>query len=92
MTVLFTVCGRAGSIGQEIDRNIFVAKVCEKLIRFGENISDRSYLYYYRKNDIFGEALFKIYTDRELFVLAKKKCKVLFYKKQRKQLYFRLLR
>ena len=36
-------------------------------------------LYYYRKNDIFGEALFKIYMNRELFVLAKKKCKVLFY-------------
>ena len=36
-------------------------------------------LYYYRKNDIFGESLFKIYMNRELFVLAKKKCKVLFY-------------
>ena len=36
-------------------------------------------LYYYRKNDIFGEALFKIYMDRELFVIAKKKCRVLFY-------------
>lgn len=40
---------------------------------------NKKILYYYRKNDIFGEALFKIYTDRELFVLAKKKCKVLFY-------------
>ena len=37
------------------------------------------FLYYYKKNDIFGESLFKIYVDRELFVLAKKKCKVLFY-------------
>lgn len=40
---------------------------------------NKKILYYYRKNDIFGEALFKIYVDRELFVLAKKKCKVLFF-------------
>jgi len=40
---------------------------------------NKKILYYYRKNEIFGEALFKIYMDRELFVLAKKKCKVLFY-------------
>lgn len=40
---------------------------------------NKKILYYYRKNDIFGEALFKIYVDRELFVIAKKKCKVLFY-------------
>ena len=40
---------------------------------------NKKILYYYRKNDIFGECLFKIYVDRELFVLAKKKCKVLFY-------------
>lgn len=40
---------------------------------------NKKILYYYKKNDIFGEALFKIYVDRELFVLAKKKCKVLFY-------------
>lgn len=40
---------------------------------------NKKILYYYRKNDIFGEALFKVYTDRELFVLAKKKCKVLLY-------------
>jgi len=40
---------------------------------------NKKIIYYYRKNDIFGEALFKIYVDRELFVLAKKKCKVLFY-------------
>ena len=44
------LCGRAGSLGKEIDRNIFVARVCEKLIQFGANISDRSYLDYYRKN------------------------------------------
>ena len=40
---------------------------------------NKKILYYYRKNDIFGESLFKIYMDRELFVLAKKKCTVLFY-------------
>ncbi|MBQ9298498.1 MAG: Crp/Fnr family transcriptional regulator [Clostridia bacterium] len=40
---------------------------------------NKKILYYYMKNDIFGESLFKIYMDRELFVLAKKKCKVLFY-------------
>lgn len=40
---------------------------------------NKKIVYYYKKNDIFGEALFKIYVDRELFVMAKKKCKVLFY-------------
>lgn len=40
---------------------------------------NKKILYYYQKNDIFGEALFKIYMDRELFVLAKTKSKVLFY-------------
>lgn len=40
---------------------------------------NRKIIYFYRKNDTFGEALFKIYTDREYFVIAKKKCKVLFY-------------
>ena len=35
---------------------------------------NKKFLYYYRKNDIFGEALFKVYINRELFVLAKKKC------------------
>lgn len=40
---------------------------------------NKKILYYYKKNDIFGEALFKIYMNRELFVLAKKKCKILIY-------------
>ncbi len=40
---------------------------------------NKKILYYYKKYDAFGEALFKIYTDREMFVLAKKKSKVLFY-------------
>ena len=40
---------------------------------------NRKIIYFYKKNDTFGEALFKIYMDREFFVIAKKKCKVLFY-------------
>ena len=40
---------------------------------------NKKILYYYKKNDIFGEALFKVHMNKELFVLAKKKCKVLFY-------------
>lgn len=49
-----------------------------QLVTFDKN-GNKKILYYYRKNDIFGEALFKVYTDTELFVLAKKKCTVLFY-------------
>lgn len=44
-----------------------------------DNNGNKKILYYYQQNDVFGEAFFKIYTDRELFVLAKKKSKVLFY-------------
>ena len=40
---------------------------------------NKQILYYYKKNDIFGEALFKVYMNKELFVLAKKKCRVMFY-------------
>ena len=40
---------------------------------------NRKIIYFYKKNDIFGESLFKIYMDREFFVIAKKKSKVLFY-------------
>lgn len=40
---------------------------------------NRKIIYFYKKNDTFGEALFKLHTDREFFVMAKKKCKVLFY-------------
>lgn len=49
-----------------------------QLITFDKE-GNKKILYYYQKNDIFGEALFKIYTNKELFVLAKKKSKVLFY-------------
>lgn len=40
---------RAGSLGEEIDRDLFVAKVTQKLIAFSENVSDKSYLEYYKK-------------------------------------------
>lgn len=40
---------RAGSLGEEIDRNLFVAKVTEKMIAFAADIEDRTYLDYYRK-------------------------------------------
>ena len=40
---------RAGSLGEEIDRNIFVAKVTEKMIAFAADIENRTYLDYYRK-------------------------------------------
>ncbi len=49
-----------------------------QLITYDKN-GNKKILYYYKPNDIFGEALFKISMDRELFVLAKKKSKVLFY-------------
>lgn len=43
------VGARAGSLGEEIDRNIFVAKVTEKMIAFAADIENRAYLDYYRK-------------------------------------------
>ena len=49
-----------------------------QLITYDDN-GNKKIIYYYQPNDVFGEAFFKIYTNRELFVLAKKKCKVLFY-------------
>lgn len=49
-----------------------------QLVTYDDN-GNKKILYFYQANDVFGEAFFKIYTNRELFVLAKKKCKVLFY-------------
>ena len=43
-----------------------------------DNEGNRRIIYYLKKNDIFGEAFYKIHTDRELFVMAKKDCEVLF--------------
>lgn len=40
---------RAGSLGKEIDRNIFVVNVTKKMLAFASDIEDRSYLDYYRK-------------------------------------------
>ncbi len=40
---------RAGSLGREIDRNIFVAKVTKRMLAFASNIEDKSYLDYYKK-------------------------------------------
>ena len=48
-----------------------------QLVTYDKN-GTKKILYYYRKNDIFGEALFKVYTDRELFVLAKKNVRYCF--------------
>ena len=39
----------AGSLNTDIDKNVFVAKVAEKLFAFSRNTSDRTYLEYYRK-------------------------------------------
>ncbi|MDO5556202.1 MAG: Crp/Fnr family transcriptional regulator [Clostridia bacterium] len=38
---------------------------------------NRRIIYYFKENDIFGEAFYKIHTNRELFVVAKKDCEVL---------------
>ncbi len=38
---------------------------------------NRRIIYYFKKNDVFGEAFYKIHTNRELFVVAKKDCEVL---------------
>lgn len=43
------IASRAGSLGVEIDRENFVARIAKKLIDFSKNIDDKSYLDYYRK-------------------------------------------
>lgn len=43
------IASRAGSLGVEIDREIFVARIAKKLIDFSKNIDDKSYIDYYRK-------------------------------------------
>ena len=76
-------------IQEHIKRNsIFFTKGCliysygmkgkRKIVTYDKD-GNKKILYYYRKNDTFGEVFFKVYMNRELFVLAKKKCKVLFY-------------
>lgn len=54
---------RAGSLGVEIDRNIFVAKVSQRLISFSENVGDKAYLdYYRRKSCVIGKKI-KFYEN-----------------------------
>lgn len=62
---------RAGALGRDIDRNIFVAKVTEKLIDFSNNIGDRSYLDYYRKKScVIGRKIKYIENNIEHFAMA----------------------
>lgn len=49
-----------------------------QLITYDKN-GTKKILYYYKENDVFGEAMFDISSDKELYVLAKKKCIVLFF-------------
>lgn len=57
----------------------FILLEGEALLQTYDIDGNKKILYYYKKNDIFGEALFKIYINRELFVQAKTKCKVIFF-------------
>lgn len=53
----------AGSLNCEIDENIFVAKICKKLIGFSENMHDKSHLDYYRKNSCVIGKKIKFYEN-----------------------------
>jgi CRP-like cAMP-binding protein len=48
------------------------------LVRY-DNKGHQNIIYHYKKNDIFGEIFHRISTNRELFVLAKEDCEVLFF-------------
>ena len=48
------------------------------LIRYDLN-GNKTIIGHYRKNDVFGETFYPAKTNNELFVLAKKKCSVLFF-------------
>ncbi len=48
------------------------------LIRYDYN-GDKTIIGHFIQNDIFGEVFYPANTNNELFVLAKKNCKVLFY-------------
>lgn len=48
------------------------------LVRYDDS-GHQNIIYHYKKNDIFGEAFHKISTNRELFVLAKEDCEILFF-------------
>ena len=48
------------------------------LIRYDFN-GNKTIIGHFRKNDVFGETFYPAKTNNELFVLAKKKCSVLFF-------------
>lgn len=48
-----------------------------QLISYDKN-GNKKIIYFLNKNDIFGEALYKLPYNKALFVLAKQQCKVLF--------------
>ena len=48
------------------------------LIRYDFN-GNKTIIGHFRKNDVFGETFYPTKTNNELFVLAKKKCSVLFF-------------
>lgn len=59
------------------NRMCFILKGEAYLAKYDKD-GNRRIIYYLKENDIFGEAFYKIYTNRELFVMAKKDCEVLF--------------
>lgn len=59
------------------NRMCFLLKGEAFLARYDKD-GNRRIIYYLKENDIFGEALYKIYNNREIFVMAKKDCEVLF--------------
>lgn len=48
------------------------------LVRYDDK-GHQNIIYHYKQNDIFGEIFHKISTNRELFVLAKEDCEILFF-------------
>lgn len=62
---------RAGSLGEEIDRNVFVANVTEKMLEFASDIDDRAYLDYYRKKScVIGKEIKYYENNMEHFAKA----------------------
>lgn len=59
------------------NRMCFLLKGEAFLARYDKD-GNRRIIYYLKENDIFGEAFYKIYNNREIFVMAKKDCEVLF--------------
>lgn len=57
------ISSRAGSLGREIDRNIFIAKVIKKLIDFSKNPENKAYLDYYKKKSCVIGRKIKFYEN-----------------------------